>query len=178
MRLSSRYVSGLILISVMLYLTFSGCTQRVLDFTVISSKQMEMRVKESGRGASRVEAKDGVYWFLFIPLGAPNLKEAVDRAIESAGPGYDALIDGVIYSQNFWYVLTGYSGYKVVGTPIKTSDLKAELLRDGKDVDLATQRALFHSSLGISNEEAIKDIGIIEGDAPENSEATAIHNSR
>jgi hypothetical protein len=98
---------------------------------------MEMRIQDTGKG-NRVEGKDGVYWVLFIPLGTPNLKEAVDRAIESAGPGYDALIDGVIYSSSYYFILSGYTGYKVIGTPIKTAQLKAELLREGKDVDLAS----------------------------------------
>lgn len=98
-------------------------------------------------------------------MGRPNLKEAVDnRAIESAGSGYDALIDGVIYSEFYWYIITGYSGFKVVGTPIKTSQLKAELLRNGEDVDLAIKQVLFHSSLGISNEETIRNIGIVKVD--------------
>ncbi len=45
-----------------------------------------------------------------------TVKDAIDQAIEKAGPGYDALIDGVIYERLF--------KYKVTGTPIKTSDLK------------------------------------------------------
>lgn len=159
MKLGKTIVISLLLAGLLLFL-LGGCSQRVLDFTVISSKQMEMRVKEIGKG-DRVEGKDGVYWFLFIPLGVPNLKEAVDRAIESAGPGYDALIDGVIYSQNYWYVITAYNGYKVEGTPIKTSELKAALLKDGKDVDMAMKGVLFHSSLGLSNDETIANLGII-----------------
>jgi hypothetical protein len=159
MKLGKTMMVSLLLAVVALFL-LGGCTQRVLDFTVVSSKQMELRVKDTGKG-NRVEGKDGVYWLITIPLGTPNLKEAVDRAIESAGPGYDALIDGVIYAQNYWYIITGYSGYKIVGTPIKTSELKAELLKDGKDVGLAMKDVLFHSSLGLSNDEAIASLGII-----------------
>jgi hypothetical protein len=159
MKLGKTMMVSLLLAVVALFL-LGGCTQRVLDFTVVSSKQMELRVKDTGKG-NRVEGKDGVYWLITIPLGTPNLKEAVDRAIESAGPGYDALIDGVIYSQNYWYIVTGYTGYKVVGTPIKTSELKAELLKEGKDVGLAMKDVLFHSSLGFSNEAAIANLGVV-----------------
>lgn len=168
-----RHISGLTFILVLFLFISSGCTQRVLDFTIISSKQVEMRVDESGKGRSRVEGKHGVHWILFFPLGEPNLKEAVDRAIEAAGPGYDALIDGVIYSENYWYVFYGYSGYKVVGTPIKTAELKAELLRNDKDVDSALQRLLFHSSLGISNEEVIKEMGLIDGTSSHYTESSS-----
>ena len=160
MKLSIKFVMGLMLVSSMV---LSGCVRRILDFTIVSSKQMNMKVEDSARG-DRVVGKDGVYYFIFIPLGTPNLKEAVDEAIESAGPGYDALIDGVIYSENYWYVLSAYSGFKVEGTPIKTSELHAGLLQEGRDVDLAMKGVLFHSSLGISNEQAIENIGIVEVD--------------
>ena len=52
---------------------------------------------------------------------APQLKAAVDKAIEKAGPGYDALIDGVVYSRYEVF----RQGWVVQGTPIKTSKLKA-----------------------------------------------------
>ena len=163
MKQMARHISGLILVSAMILLVCSGCSTRMLDFTVISSKQMEMRIQEEGKG-NRVEGKDIVPWILSIPLGTPNLKEAVDRAIESAGPGYDALIDGVVYSEFYWFFFYGTSGYKVVGTPIKTSQVKAELLHEGKDMDSVLNGALYHSSLGISNDEAIRNISIIEVD--------------
>lgn len=163
MKVTRKIIPELILVSIVASVLLTSCTQRVLDFTIVSSKQMNMRVEDSGK-SNRVEGKDGVYWFITIPLGTPNLKEAVDRAIESAGPGYDALIDGVIYAQTYWYIVTGYSGYKVIGTPIKTSMLKAEFLKDGKDPNLAMDRVLFHSSLGISNEKSVQNIGIVSAD--------------
>lgn len=133
----------------------SGCTSRLVDFTVISSKNVEgLRFDPAGKGA-RVEGSDSVWWFLAFPLGKPNLKNAIDRAIESAGPGYDALIDGVVYGKFTWMFLTAKSGYKVEGTPVKSATLKiSELQRNGKSI-------LFHSSLGVSNDEAIRKMGII-----------------
>ena len=53
--------------------------------------------------------------------GMPNLKQAVDKAIEAAGPGYDALIDGVVFNRMELFT----SGYVVQGTPIKTTKLRA-----------------------------------------------------
>jgi len=73
----------------------------MLDFTIVSSKNVTIDVKKD---APRVTAKG---W---------TVKDAVDKAIEKAGSGYDALIDGVIYS--------GFLKYKVTGTPIKTSETK------------------------------------------------------
>ncbi len=79
--------------------TFTSC--RLTDFTVISTKNVTIDVKKD---TPRVKAKG---W---------TVKDAVDEAIESAGPGYDALIDGVIYQ--------GLFRYRVEGTPIKTEETK------------------------------------------------------
>jgi len=80
--------------------TFTSC--RLVDFTVISSKNVTLDVKKD---APRVSAWG---W---------TVKDALDKAIEKAGPGYDALIDGVV-SQG------ALAGYRVKGTPIKTSETK------------------------------------------------------
>lgn len=121
-----------------------GCIQqRLMDLTVVSTKQTRINVSKAGKG-DRVEGEDRVYYLIFIPLGKPDLKEAIDRAIESAGPEYDALVDCVVYSHHSWWILSGYSAIKIVGTAIKTSEVRTALLL-GK-------RVLFHSSLGIANE--------------------------
>jgi len=80
--------------------TFTSC--RLVDFTVISSKNVILDVKKD---TPRVSAWG---W---------TIKDALDNAIEKAGPGYDALIDGVISHG----VL---AGFRVKGTPIKTSETK------------------------------------------------------
>lgn len=125
--------SLLLVIGVVVSIVISGCTQRILDFTVISSKNVNMRVKDAGKGG-RVKGED-MATFVIFPLGAPEVKEAVDRAIENAGPGYDALIDGVIYYKYNVFLLFGTFGYQVEGTPIKTSELITELKERGENVD-------------------------------------------
>jgi hypothetical protein len=75
---------------------------RLVDFTVISSKNVTLEVKKD---SPRVSA-----WGFTV-------KDAVDNAIEKAGPGYDALIDGVVLQGVFF-------GYRVKGNPIKTSETK------------------------------------------------------
>ena len=150
--------TGMTLTLMLLIPLVSGCTQRMIDFTVISSKNMQLQVPSEATGP-RVEGQDMVWWFFFIPLGNPNLKEAVDRAIEQAGPGYDALIDGVIYRKAYYFFVTATHGFKVVGTPIKSSLLQASL--QGDDKGLAEQSTLYHSSLGISNDAALADLKII-----------------
>lgn len=93
----------------------AGCSMRITDFTVISTKNVNVPAKDK---APRVKGEDCVIVFLF-PFGVVNLKEAIDKAIESAGPQYDALIDGVAYLDNFHF-LVGKQCYRVEGTPINT----------------------------------------------------------
>jgi hypothetical protein len=90
----------------------------MLDFTLISTKNVDLtKASQFKRGNNRVNGEDGVYWILYFPLGSPNLKEAVDRAIEKI-PGCIALVDGVVYHESWWAILTGYSSYVIEGTPL------------------------------------------------------------
>ena len=137
---------------VVMFFVVAGCSMRVLDFTIVSSKNVEMRIPDSSKG-ERVVGVDKVTNILGIPLGSANLKEAVDRAIEKAGPGYDALVDGVIYSIFNYYLLFATVGYKVEGTPVKTKDIITSDIADG--------RILYHSSLGIDNTKALKVMPVV-----------------
>jgi hypothetical protein len=118
-------------ISVLILVSLIGCSTRILDFTVISSKNVNIKVKDSARG-ERVSGEDMAV-YVFFPLGQPQVKNAVDRAIEKAGPGFDALLDGVIYYKYNVFILFGSFGYTVEGTPIKTSQLIVELQKQGID---------------------------------------------
>ena len=108
------------LLSVALLLVISSaCTHRLTDFTVISTKNVPIGTQATTikKMDKRVKGKDTAHTILFIPLGSPNMKEAIDRAIESH-PGAIGLVDGVIKS-SFWTCLFyGQSSYIVEGTPI------------------------------------------------------------
>lgn len=52
-----------------------------------------------------------------IPTGIPNMKEAVDRALEKV-PGAVALVDGVVSSKFAFYLVVMSTGYAVEGTPL------------------------------------------------------------
>ncbi len=93
--------------------SLSSCNQRLIDFTVISSKNVTLRLPDDAKGP-RSSGKDMKF------CGRPELKAAVDKAIENAGPGYDALIDGVVYQRSEVF----RAGWVVEGTPIKTSKIK------------------------------------------------------
>lgn len=97
----------------------SGCVTRLADFTLISTKNIDLtRGASFKRAQSRVTGQDIVSIIIIIPTGVPNMKTAIDKAIESV-PGAIALVDGVL-SQKVWYIpyIFGQSGYVVEGTPL------------------------------------------------------------
>lgn len=67
----------------LLILILSGCTQRLTDFTIISTKNVTLTMVKG----ERVKGEDCAYLLLgLIPLTGtfqPNLKDAIDRAIQS-----------------------------------------------------------------------------------------------
>ena len=100
-------------------LLFSSCSHRVLDFTLISSKNVDLSKGATfERGKSRVEGKDMIHVIIFIPMGTVHIKEALDKAIEST-PGCVALLDGVIYTK-FWWIpyIYGKQIATIEGTPL------------------------------------------------------------
>ncbi|MGZ6519130.1 MAG: hypothetical protein ACXVED_16195, partial [Bacteroidia bacterium] len=66
----------------------------------------------------RIKGEDKKSIVIFIPTGVPNVKEAMDNAIEST-PGAVALVDGVV-TEYKWYIpyIYGEFGYEVEGTPL------------------------------------------------------------
>jgi hypothetical protein len=96
-----------------------GCSQRVLDFTVVSSKNVDLsKGADFKRGTARVKGEDMRHIIVFIPTGQPSAKTAMDKAIEST-PGAVALADGVITSNAWWIpYIYGQTKFEVEGTPL------------------------------------------------------------
>ena len=110
-----KLVYAIVLFSTVL----SGCTTRLVDFTVISSKNIDLsRGADFVRASQRVKGEDQKQIILFIPTGVPNIKDAMDKAIESQ-PGAIALLDGVV-TQTTWWIpyIYGQNTITVEGTPL------------------------------------------------------------
>lgn len=75
----------------------ASCSHRLVDFTTISTKNVNLGIDKSQ--GTQVEGKASY----FLGIGF-NLKDAVDDAMEQAGTGYDLLIDGVVRYQNLPFV--------------------------------------------------------------------------
>ncbi len=105
-------------LGIMLLLTiaviFSACTTRLGDFTVLSTKNVEWSKANTYVRSDRAEGDDIAHIILIIPTGVPNLKTAVDAAIETI-PGGVALLDAVIEYYRYYFILYGQSGYTVKG---------------------------------------------------------------
>lgn len=101
----------------LLCLFIFGCTHRVIDFTMISTKNFDVSQKHI-KGQDRVSGIDSVPIIFLIPCGSPDMKEAIDNAIEKI-PGCVGLADGVLYSK-WWYIpyIYGVSWYEIEGTPV------------------------------------------------------------
>ena len=101
-----------------LLLVAVGCEQRIADFTVISTRNVDLsRMGEYQKGATRVRGKDWIpIIVIFRDLRSPDLKLAVDAALNDI-PGGVALIDGVIYKKNWWLVF-GEDSLIIEGTPL------------------------------------------------------------
>ncbi len=100
-------------------LLLGSCTQRLTDFTVISTKNVPINkgAVELRTGDQRVKGIDKAHYVVCIPTGFPNMKEAIDKAIEQT-PGAIGLTDGVVKSK-FWHALVyGQTAYIVEGTPL------------------------------------------------------------
>ena len=108
----NRYLAFAALITCMVAAT--GCSRRMTDFTVISTKNTVLAA--DGGAGKPVKGEDCVPVIL-VHLGEPSLKEAIDNAIESAGPGYDALVDGVV-NHRYEYFFFGQDCWEVEGTAV------------------------------------------------------------
>ena len=100
------------LIALSFTLLLGSCSQRILDFTTVSTKNNQLNFT-----CPPLEVKGTSFGFLGI--GA-SIKDATDNALKSAGQGYDVLQNGVIKVTQYPFVI----GYTVTGTAVKSSTVK------------------------------------------------------
>ena len=100
-------------------LGLAGCTVRVADLTLISTKNIDLsNARLDARQGQRVKADDCIYSILgLIPLGVPNLENAVDRALEKGGG--NIMVDQVTYQSGYYFVLLGMNCILVEGTVLR-----------------------------------------------------------
>lgn len=88
-----------------------GCTQRIADLTVMSTKNVNIGDEYTEVGTCTGE--DTKYIALSIPLGTPNMKTAADNCLESANGSL--LTNVVIKSRTVNFLLGGSNSMIVEG---------------------------------------------------------------
>ncbi len=98
-----------------------GCTTRLGDFTVLSTKNVDVSGLKPG---DRFSGEDCVNYALgMIPLGSINYKNAMDQALEK-GKG-DIMVDIVLTSSSWAFPLIwGQACVVVEGTVSQTTSYK------------------------------------------------------
>lgn len=89
----------------------SGCTVRVADMTVGSTKNYNINAAKFVKG-KRVTGED-TYPVILFPLGIPNVKTAMDNAIEQDKCAVG--LSDVVVSQLNHSFLVGKIGYRIEG---------------------------------------------------------------
>ena len=127
--------SGILGVLTTLLFVGSGCSERIGDFTIISTKNAELgqkyvRTTLDGTKAIGIDSKPII---VVIPMGNPNIKEAVDKALEKNGA--QVLTDVVIYYDYFYIpYIYGEMKYRVEGTGWKrATDLSQQMEEDLKN---------------------------------------------
>lgn len=112
-------MKSLITIAFAAALLACGCTTRIGDFTVASTKNMDIK-KSLHRTEDKVRnvGVDKKHFIVFIPTGIPDMKEAMDDAIEKS-PGAVGL-SNVTMKYRYWVIplIYGQFWYEAEGNPV------------------------------------------------------------
>jgi hypothetical protein len=109
-----------VLLALMTLVFMGSCSTRLVDFTVISSKNHSLQIDKS----VGVPVKGTSMGFLGLGV---SIKDAMDKALQDAGPEYDLLIDGVVRFVNYPLI----SGYSVEGMAVNSAKLKKQMGEKG-----------------------------------------------
>jgi hypothetical protein len=116
-----RKINNLLVLKMLVIILFAyGCAIEQKDYTLVSSQKLNVPSNKQG---PQVSGMDCTYFFI-LPLGdiRDDERNAVDKAIESAGPEYNALLNPSIYSV-IQYFAIGRICIKVEGIAINVKDV-------------------------------------------------------
>ena len=100
-------------------LLLSSCSQNVFNFTMVSTRNIELsRLSSFDKMSERVEGEDKAHLVILIPTKLIRIDQAIDNTI-AATPGCVALLDGTIH-QKFWWIpyIYGQQKFVVEATPL------------------------------------------------------------
>ena len=107
-------------LAVMVFVSLTGCGYRMGDFTVTTTKNLNIPITKLETGP-RVSGEDCAYRILFIPVGhvVPDVKAATDQALEKEHANF--LLDTVWEFTGSNFILFGTYCITVTGTAVKAS---------------------------------------------------------
>ena len=104
-----------------------GCSVRTGDLTLVSTKNIDLSdIHIDTKTGQRYSGEDCKVNFLGIPFGIPNLKDAVDKALE-AGKG-NLMVDEVTYVKAYTFLIGGVNCIEVKGT-VLNGPIKGQMVR-------------------------------------------------
>ena len=104
---------------ILLSIIFASCSQRLFDFTIISTKNIELdKLSSLKKSPERTTGEDKASIIVFVPTHTIRIDQAIDNTIEGI-PGCVALLDGVVYSK-FWWIpyIYGEQRFVIEATPL------------------------------------------------------------
>ena len=112
-----------VLFSFLLTLSFlcSACSTRLAGVTMISDRNIrtkDVKVSELPK-TKNIVGESKKFMFLFIPFGAPTIKEALEDAL-TKGDG-DLMVDASLYSTGWWFLI-GEFGFELRGSVVNTQE--------------------------------------------------------
>jgi hypothetical protein len=113
--MNAKWIVGLSVAAVL----GTGCSARVGDFTALSTRNVKLAGK---RAASRVKGESCDKDILGFTYERKDMKKAVERALESAGANYDALVDVTVDSTWFETIIYGSNCIVVEGTAVSSTE--------------------------------------------------------
>jgi hypothetical protein len=113
-----------------LVFTLVGCTERIGDFTLASTKNVDIGGKYK-KLEGRFTGEDVKGMLLTIPLGQPSFKKAVDNCIE-AGKG-DLITDVVLDHTFCTAIVWGQQGFTVTGDVWAKASI-SDLINPGEEI--------------------------------------------
>jgi len=95
-----------------------SCATRIGDFTVASTKNINMKDRKYTIDNSRITGEDVKPTIIVFKTGQPNMKEAMDQAIEKIDNAVG--LSNVTVKHGQWYIpfIGGAEWYEVEGNPI------------------------------------------------------------
>lgn len=109
-----------IIVSLMI-MAISACTAHLTDMSVISNKNVNLNKVDVDKmpHVKHVTGRDSNFVFLFIPFGYPQIKTALNDALQK-GDG-DLMVDASLYAKSWWFLI-GQDTIEIQGTVVKTRE--------------------------------------------------------